>query len=331
MTGCRTIQKDQGQRCGRSGWTTAIRRPSPRMRKRLHPRTFASIVAAIILVLVAEPLEGARAAFAPGIAEPLSGIAPRSAEASVAAALPPFAIHVASTLDKSRPAPVLVVLHGFGSSGQEMIAPFVAEAERLGWIVVAPTFNYRDWTDPEQVRLDEASLIPAIRGMLESLPGKVGTSVESRALIFGFSRGAQLGHRYAFFYPETVRGVVTVGAGTYTLPRPQVQTEKGNQTLAFPYGISDLANYTGRQFDPAALQRIPFLIAVGATDNRRTDVPRQWDAIEGSTRVERAQTFVAALNDIGVHAELRVVPFTDHEVTSIIRDFGCDFLQHSPG
>src|SRR5215213_2444220 len=151
MTGCRTIQKDQGQRCGRSGWTTAIRRSSPRMRKRLHPRTFASIVAAIILVLVAEPLEGARAAFAPGIAEPLSGIAPRSAEASVAAALPPFAIHVASTLDKSRPAPVLVVLHGFGSSGQEMIAPFVSEAERLGWIVVAPTFNYRDWTDPEQV------------------------------------------------------------------------------------------------------------------------------------------------------------------------------------
>ncbi len=301
------------------------------MRLLLHTRSFASIVAAITLVLLAEPLEGARAAFAPGIAEPLNGIAPRSAQASVAAALPPIAVHVASSLDQSRPAPVLVVLHGFGSSGQEMIAPFVAEAERLGWIVVAPTFNYRDWTDPEQVRLDEAELIPAIRGMIETLPAKVGTRVESRALIFGFSRGAQLGHRFAFFYPESVRGVVTVGAGTYTLPRTQVQTERGNQTLVFPYGISDLANYTGRQFDPASLQRIPFLITVGATDNRRTDVPRQWDAIEGTTRVERAQTFVTALNDIGVRAELRVVPHTDHEVTSIIRQLGCDFLHRSPG
>jgi pimeloyl-ACP methyl ester carboxylesterase len=211
-----------------------------------------------------------------------------------------------------------------------MIAPFVNEAERLGWIVVAPTFNYRNWTDPEQVRLDEAELIPAIRGIIESLPAQVGAPVESRALLFGFSRGAQLGHRFAFFYPESVRGVVTVGAGTYTLPRSQVPTTAGNQTLTFPYGISDLARYTGRPFDAGALQRIPFLIAVGATDNRRADVPRQWDAIEGTTRVERAQTFARTLSDLGIRAELRVVEQMDHEVSAIIRQLGCDFLHRTP-
>jgi predicted esterase len=224
----------------------------------------------------------------------------------------------------------MVALHGFGSNGHEMIAPFVPEAERLGWIVVAPSFNYRNWADPEQVRLDESELIPAIRGIIESLPAHVQAPVQSRALMFGFSRGAQLAHRFTFFYPESVRGVVTVGAGTYTLPRSQVQTTAGSQTLSFPYGVSDLASYTGRPFDPSALQRIPFLIAVGDTDNRRADVPRQWDAIEGTTRVERAQTFARTLADLGVRAELRVIPRMDHEVNAIMRQLGCEFLHHTP-
>jgi pimeloyl-ACP methyl ester carboxylesterase len=300
------------------------------MRTFFRVRPFASLVAAIALVLAAEPLEGARSAFAPGIAEPLSGIAPRLAQANVAPALPPFAIHVASTVDRSRPIPVLVALHGFGASGQEMIAPFVSEAERLGWIVVAPTFNYRNWTDPEQVRLDETELMPAIRGIIESLPDRVGAPVQSRALMFGFSRGAQLAHRFTFFYPESVRGVVTVGAGTYTIPMSQVHTAAGDQTLTFPYGISDMAKYTGRPFDATALQRIPFLIAVGDTDNRRSDVPRQWDAILGTTRVERAQTFASMLSDLGIKAELRVIPHMDHEVSAIMRQLGCDFLQRTP-
>ncbi|HEX3244300.1 MAG TPA: hypothetical protein VHX16_02740 [Chloroflexota bacterium] len=299
------------------------------MQRLLRARACVSIVAAMTLVLLAEPLEGARSAFSPGIAEPLSGLGPRAAEASVAAALPPFAMHVASSIDRSRPVPVLIALHGMGSSGQEMIAPFVAEAERRGWIVVAPSFTYRDWTDPEQVRLDESELIPAIRGLLESLPNQVQARVESRALVFGFSRGAQLAHRFAFFYPESVRGVVTVGAGTYTLPESQITTDRGNQALSFPFGISDLARYTGRPFDPAALQRVPFLVTVGSDDNRKSDVPHQWDAIEGTTRVERAQRFVNGLNNIGVNAELRVVPQMDHEVNTAARQLGCDFLQRS--
>jgi pimeloyl-ACP methyl ester carboxylesterase len=300
------------------------------MRTPLRLRSFASFIAAIALVLLAEPLEGARSAFAPGIAEPLSGVAARSAEASVAPALPTFAIHVASTIDRSKPVPVLVALHGFGSNGQEMIAPFVPEAERLGWIVVAPTLNYRNWMDPEQVRLDETEFIPAIRGIIESLPSQVGAPVQSRALMFGFSRGAQLAHRFTFFYPESVRGVVTVGAGTYTLPRAELQTPAGNQVLSFPFGVSDLARYTGRQFDGTALRRIPFLIAVGDTDNRRADVPRNWDAIEGANRVERAQTFARSLIDMGVRAELRVIPQMDHEVSAIMRQLGCDFLHDTP-
>jgi pimeloyl-ACP methyl ester carboxylesterase len=300
------------------------------MRTPLRLRSFTSLLAAIALVLLAEPLEGARSAFAPGIAEPLSGVAARSAEASVSPTLPPFAIHVASTVDLSKPVPVLVALHGFGSNGDEMIAPFVQEAERLGWIVVAPTFNYRDWRDPEQVRLDEAEFIPAIRGIIESLPAQVQAPVQSRALMFGFSRGAQLAHRFTFFYPESVRGVVTVGAGTYTLPRAEVQTPDGNQVLSFPYGVSDLAGYTGRQFDASRLRRIPFLIAVGDTDNRRADVPRNWDAIEGTTRVERARTFASTLTDLGVRAELRIIPQMDHEVSAIMRQLGCDFLHDTP-
>lgn len=284
------------------------------------------MLVAALLVLIAEPLANAHFASAPGFGESLASMT-RPSTADAAATLPPYSMHIASTVDRSRAAPVLVVLHGMGSSGQEMIAPFVAEAERYGWVIIAPTFTYRDWTDPDQVRLDELELIPTIRSLIDSLPSRVTVAVESKAIVFGFSRGAQLAHRFAFFYPESVRGVVTAGAGTYTLPRAEARPEQGGQALAFPYGVGDLARYTGRPFNVGALRSVPFMVTVGAQDNRRGDVPRQWDRLLGTTRIERAQAFVESLTEIGVRAELRVVPQTDHEVSSIMRQLGCEFLQ----
>jgi hypothetical protein len=88
-----------------------------------------------------------------------------------------------------------------------------------------------------------------------------------------------------------------------------------------------MAGYTGRPFDPAALRQVSFLITVGAQDNRVSDVPRQWDAIMGSTRVERAQAFVRSLQSLDVRADLRIVPNVDHEVTTAMRLQACEFLR----
>lgn len=272
----------------------------------------------------AAPAELVLAAGSPAVA---SSVVPAASGASDVAAAPALAIHVPASLDRSQPAQVLLVLHGMNGSGQEMVGPFSEYAERFGWVVVAPTLQYRDWRDPEQVRIDDREKLAALHSLLSDLPGQLAMPVRSRAIVFGFSRGGQLAQRLALFYPDLVRGVAMAGAGTYTLPVASLGPEQGSAALPFPYGIADLAGYTGRPFDPAALRQVSFLVAVGAQDNRVSDVPRQWDALIGATRVERAQAFVHSLQGLDVRADLRIVPNVDHEVTSGMRLQACEFLR----
>ena len=47
---------------------------------------------------------------------------------------------------------------------------------------------------------------------------RTGLTLKPRVDVYGFSRGAQLAHRFAIFFPERVDHVVVFSAGTYTLP-----------------------------------------------------------------------------------------------------------------
>src|ERR1051326_5336310 len=43
---------------------------------------------------------------------------------------------------------VLVALHGMGGNGPDFAAPLAAQADANGWLIVAPTISYGDWTNP---------------------------------------------------------------------------------------------------------------------------------------------------------------------------------------
>ena len=79
-------------------------------------------------------------------------------------------------------------------------------------------------------------------------------------------------------------------------------------------------------FDSAALQRIPFLIGVGADDRNPADLPRQWDPYLGDNRVARAQAIVGRLADVGVPAELALFPGVGHGLTDAMRTRAFDFI-----
>ncbi len=238
-----------------------------------------------------------------------------------------YTVHVPARLDPDKPAQVMFVLHGMNGNGQDMIAPFIEYAEKYGWVVVAPTIDYRDWKDPEQVRLDGIDHMPALKQLIEQLPTQLGRQLSPQVVLLGFSRGAQTAQRFAFFYPELVRAVVSSSAGTYTLPVAALRSEQGEQALPFPFGMGGMEPYTGRQFVPEAVRSVSFFVSVGATDNRAADVPRQWDGYIGATRVERAETFVRSLRALDIKAELRVVPGVDHEMTPAVRTQACEFLR----
>jgi pimeloyl-ACP methyl ester carboxylesterase len=221
-----------------------------------------------------------------------------------------------------KPVQVLLALHGMGGSGEDFSKELVEHADRYGWLIVAPTIGYGDWTNTSLVAREEPVLIRALADYLDQLPQLTGLQTRRLVLVLGHSRGAQLAHRFAEFRPDKVLAVAALSAGTYTLP-----LSSGPQgTMSFPFGVKDLAQYAGTAFDSARFDGIQFWVGVGGLDTNPADLPRQWDTYEGTTRLQRAQAFEAAMQQLGASSILRVFGDARHEVTSEMRLAACAFL-----
>ncbi|HLZ21237.1 MAG TPA: hypothetical protein VKQ30_03850 [Ktedonobacterales bacterium] len=222
--------------------------------------------------------------------------------------------------DASASAPVLVALHGMGDSGPVFAARLLAQAELDGTVVVAPTFAYGDWT-ALSVAQEDLQLTQQILALLDVLPTETdGVPVATdRVQLIGFSRGAQLAHRFALVHPDRTNEVAVFSAGTYTLP-------DRSQRASLPFGTADLQTFLGHPLDLDALRHVHFLVGVGLLDANPADLPRAWDPYEGSTRVQRARAFVGALQADGVPAELRVFAGVGHDLSAGMITQGMAFL-----
>jgi pimeloyl-ACP methyl ester carboxylesterase len=220
------------------------------------------------------------------------------------------------------PLQVLVALHGMGSSGEVFSKDLTEQADTYGWVIVAPTIAYGNWQDPAVVTREEPALIAWLSDYLDKLPANIGQVLRRRVLLLGHSRGAQLAHRFAEARPDQVLGVAALSAGDYTLP---VASGTQGALLTFPFGVGDLARYTGQPFDRARFDTVQFFVGVGGNDSNPADVPHQWD-YEGTTRLQRAEAFVAAMKKLGAQVELTVFPGVDHTLTPEMRSAACRFL-----
>jgi len=220
---------------------------------------------------------------------------------------------------------VVVALHGMAGNGPRFAAPLEAVADRYGWLLVAPTIAYGDWTDPAQIAREEPALSAWLSQLIDELPQGVGRRVQPRVLIFGYSRGAQLALRFAEIHPEQVAGVAATSAGTYTLP--EMHDDDTGQPLSFPFGVANLAREDGgRPFNAREFRAIPIWVAVGANDSNPADVPDAWDPYIGDDRLERAERFAAALSEMGADVRLRIFPGATHGLTDEMRAAGCAAL-----
>lgn len=242
-------------------------------------------------------------------------VGPPSAHAEPAATFDPASVFVyvpPGALGRTEPLQAVFALHGMGDEGKRFCQGFLNAAERNGWVVVAPTFRYRNWMEPTTVAEDDVALTAQLAAALDGLGERIGHPVRRRAMLLGFSRGAQLAHRFALAYPERTRAVAAVSAGTYTFPGKALATPEGSRPLPFPFGTADLEARSGHPIDTKLLGGIPFWVAVGGADRNADDVPRQWDSIFGNTRVQRARSFARALMAAGVPASVTVYPGLGH-------------------
>jgi pimeloyl-ACP methyl ester carboxylesterase len=227
--------------------------------------------------------------------------------------------------DASASAPVLIALHGMGDSGPVFAAPLLARAELDGVVVVAPSFAYGDWTSLT-VAQEDLQLSQQILALLDILPTETdGVPVSTdRVRLIGFSRGAQLAHRFALAHPERTDEVAAFSAGTYTLP-------DRSQREILPFGTADMQTYLGHPLDLDALRQVHFLVGVGLLDANPSDLPRAWDPYEGSTRVQRAGAFVGALRANGIPAQLHVFAGVGHDLSAQMIAQGLAFPDERTG
>jgi len=229
-----------------------------------------------------------------------------------------------------QPLQVLIALHGMGGNGADFGNSLASQADAHGWLIVAPTIAYGDWTDPLQISREDPALVAWLSDYVRNLSNRTGYEVQPRVLLFGHSRGAQLALRFTEIHPEEVAGVAAVSAGTYTLPFSRdVHT---GTALQFPFGVADLARTDGGQaFDPRKFESVPIWIGVGSADSNDADVPDAWDAYIGPDRLGRAQAFTEALESLGANVALTVFPNADHTLTDDMRVAGCDALAAATG
>jgi predicted esterase len=252
-------------------------------------------------------------------------LAPVARAAELPAAIPSIYLHAPRDLPSGAPLQVLVALHGMGGNGEQFAANVIREAERNQWLLVAPTIQYGDWTDPAQVAREDPRLILWLTEYLDHLSEYVGVPINSRVLIIGHSRGAQLAHRFALFEPHRVLAVAALGAGTYTLP---LERTTAGTMLRFPFGLGDLNTIAGHAFSRTHLvEDTEFWLGVGTEDNNSADLPRAWDPYIGTTRMQRARAFQDALHDLGARSVLVAFRGERHALTAPMTASACSFLR----
>jgi len=209
---------------------------------------------------------------------------------------------------------VLVAIHGVSRNAAEIAARFAADPAYREVTIIAPLFDRKQFGKYQQMIAERPGSIPAdqaLLGLLASLERSHGLDC-GKVLLFGFSGGAQMAHRFAMFHPAKVKRLCVVSAGWYTLP---------NTKLSYPYGLADAPSHAaiGSEF-----LEIPTVVMVGSRDTRVDHSVRQDPQIiqhQGRNRLRRARVWVKMMQvraaSCGHEPDIHLVTVPD-----VSHDFG---------
>lgn len=235
----------------------------------------------------------------------------------------PYYLYLPASARTDGPTVPLLAIHGFGEDPNAFVRRMIPLVEEHHWLLVAPDLPSGDWRNTGVIRSDARRNLPWLDRLTHNLQDYSPLPLADHVLVYGFSLGAQTGHRFALAYPEHIRAVAVMSAGTYTIPLRDTFKES---SLSFPMATTDLDSYSGQPFDFDSLKNTRFWVGVGDRDNVSADVPRDFDGIEGLSRKDRAQSFATILKTQDIPVELHTFPGQAHYETPESMEAAAAFL-----
>jgi pimeloyl-ACP methyl ester carboxylesterase len=152
----------------------------------------------------------------------------------------------------------LVSVHGTQGNPEHLIDLVKADADRHHLMVLAPHFDYGQYSWFGMFNLRRGKVRPDLR-MLEIIDDvSRGAATEPRLLLFGHSEGGQFVHRFVLAHPDRVERAVAASAGMLVRPDPATPFPTG--TAANP-----LAPDLG-QLDFSKLVQTPLALVCGTKE-----------------------------------------------------------------
>lgn len=129
-----------------------------------------------------------------------------------------FVIHIGSSYDATKPTPLVFVLHGGGSTGENMAAftGFNTIADRENFIVVYPEGIENHWNDGREPKvyrthLENTDDVGFISSLIDAL--SVGLNIDKNMIyVTGISNGGMMAHRLACELSDRIAAIAPVAS-----------------------------------------------------------------------------------------------------------------------
>ncbi len=201
--------------------------------------------------------------------------------------------YVPAGVDKAT-APIAIIMHGANRNADDYRDAWADEAEKGGFIVVAPSFPKDDFPGARSYNmggvLDQTGnprprsswSFSAIEPLFDDVVARLGGH-QTHYTIYGHSAGSQFVHRFLFFMPDTrAKRFMAANAGWYTF----VEFE-----TAFPFGLDGTPVNEDRLRDILAKDLV-VLLGDRDTDSDHRLLNRSREAMrQGRHRFARGQAF----------------------------------------
>jgi polyhydroxybutyrate depolymerase len=212
---------------------------------------FLAVAAIASLTVVACSTSGGSPVAPPSNAAASPSSLTPSATASAQSALVvggnrPVTVHVPASYDPSRPAPLLIVLHGYTATGGETAAYFgIADpAEREGYVYAFPdgtidSDGSRFWNATDACcNFDQRTVddVAYLSGVIEDIQAAL-TIDPNRIVIAGHSNGGFMSYRMACERADLVSAIVSLAGATFVDPADCAPSEP--VSVAQVHGTAD--------------------------------------------------------------------------------------------